>query len=278
MKRLEGQVAIVTGATQGVGEGIATRLLQEGADVIIASRNSERGQRAVERLRQHGSGALIFKKCDVGVKHEIVDVVLQTIEQFGRLDLLVNNAQTITPWIAADIVEQDPFEIALATGVYASLWASQAAFSQMCKQGGGCIINFSSISATYGTRYSTIYNVGKDAISSLTRTLANEWGRFNIRVNTIQPAAHSPGHAVMTQSAQELAKADPYFGNEQRKLQETAWMQAFPVGDATGVGSAIVGLASDSGRFLTGHTIFADGGMHLWGFNQMMVVAGQRYE
>jgi len=276
--RLKSKVALITGGTQGVGEGIALVFAKEGAGVAINGRSAGKGVRALEKLRAVTDEARFFR-ADVSIKHEAQELVSRTVEAFGRIDVLVNNAMVIDGWKRAEDDSIDAaLERSLRSCVYASLWLSQAAFPYMRDQGGGCIINFGSTGAIFGNSYQTHYSTAKEAIHGLTRTLAQEWGRHNVTVNTLMPAATTAGIIRMQEAYAEHSRLEE-FHEQALNFERTRNLHPLMVPRAEiGVAPAAVGLASDSGQFITGQTIFVDGGIHLWGPNQHAMLPGVEYQ
>lgn len=281
LRRLDGKVALVTGATQGVGEGIALKFAKEGAIVVINGRSADKGERTLHTLKSLGARDPLFLRADVGQKDQAKKLVEDTVLHFGRIDVLVNNAMLVDVTYRS---EEDSVDASIArvipSGLLAPLWLAQAAFPHMRKAGGGRIINFGSTSSVFGNRYSIAYNTVKEAIRSLTRTLAQEWGEFNITVNTLMPAAYSPGHERLVASHLELAAEDPGLRAQQERLELVSPYQPFWVMQRAeeAVAPTAVGLASESGRFITGQTIFADGGLHVWGMDQDIMMPGSAYQ
>ncbi len=258
MKRFTGKVAIVTGSTQGLGEGIAIRLAREGASVIVNGRARTKGEAVVARLRDMGADAA-FIRANLADKGEAQAVVAGAIARFGRVDFLINNAQAQCPHIEAEALETERhFDDTLHGGLYASLWTAQAAFPHMRAAGGGRIINFASINGVFGAKYGSAYNVTKEAIQALTRTLANEWGQYGITVNTVLPSGMSPSYAA-------------FFEGDPKRAEASA--NAIPMrrhGRAEeDIGAAVAGLCSDNARFITGQSLFIDGGQSLLGLPQL---------
>lgn len=145
MRRLEGRVALVTGSTQGLGEGIALRLGLAGAAVMLNGRSAQKGAGALARLRRQGTMAE-FLQADLCLRAEAQRLVETTVTHFGRLDILVNNAQIAPPLVEAHETRIDELlQQALASGLYASLWTAQAALPWLQRAGGGRIVNFASI-------------------------------------------------------------------------------------------------------------------------------------
>jgi NAD(P)-dependent dehydrogenase (short-subunit alcohol dehydrogenase family) len=258
MPRFDGKVAIVTGSTQGLGEGIAMRLAREGARVVINGRSQAKGDAVLERLRQIGADA-IFVQADVSHADEARSVVDSALARFGRLDFLINNAQAQSPHVETEAPATERYlDETLRSGLYASLWTSQAALTPMRATGGGRIINFASINGVFGAKYGAAYNACKEAIQGLTRTLANEWGQHNITVNTVLPSGMSPSYAA-------------FFEDDPKRAEASA--NAIPMRrhgrPEEDIGAAVAGLCSDNGRFITGLTLFVDGGQSLLGLPQL---------
>jgi NAD(P)-dependent dehydrogenase (short-subunit alcohol dehydrogenase family) len=256
--RLTGKVAIVTGSTQGLGEGIVMRLAKEGARVVANGRSRSKGEAVLERLGAIGADAL-FLPADLSVKSEAQGLVDGAAAHFGRLDILINNAQAQTPHVeSSDPANDAYFDTTLRSGLYASLWTAQAAFPHMRAAGGGRIVNFASMNGVFGAKYGAAYNACKEAIQGLTRTLANEWGAFNITANTVLPSGMSPSYAA-------------FFQNDPKRAEASA--QSIPMRrhgrPEEDIGAAIAGLVSDNGCYITGQTLFIDGGQNLLGLPQL---------
>ena len=249
MSLMTGKVAIVTGATQGIGLGIARRFAREGARLVVCSRSAERGPGLLKELADLGADAR-YVRADVGIKTDVAAVVAEAISAFGKVDVLVNNAQTVPPWEPLETKPDSDHEVALLTGYYASLWSMQAVFPHMRDAGGGRIINFASAFGIIGARYAADYNASKEAIRALTRTAANEWGRHNINVNVILPAAES-------EATKQFKAADPEAYRRARSASPIE-RHGDPERD---IGGACVALSIDDGRFITGESLFVDGGM-----------------
>ena len=258
MTLLAGKVALITGSTQGLGEGIALRLAQEGARIIVNGRSTEKGEVVVGKIEALGAEAF-FIRADVGDKAQAVTLVQKAAEHFGRLDILVNSAQVVPELVESTDERNDHyFDLALHSGLYASLWTSQAALPFFRAAGGGRIVNFASVNGVYGSKYGAAYNATKEAIRGLTRTLANEWGRYNVTVNVVLPSGMSPSYAAFyrddPKKAEAVAKLNP-MRRHGRALED--------------IGSAVLGLVADHARFITGQSLFVDGGANLLGLPQL---------
>jgi NAD(P)-dependent dehydrogenase (short-subunit alcohol dehydrogenase family) len=257
--RLAGRTAIVTGAGRGIGRAIAELYAREGARVVIASRSADGCASAVEAIVAAG-GTAIAKPTNAGIKSDVIDMVGFAVETYGRIDVLVNNAQSWgtrdrptgmplpTPLESFDEAELDwTFD----TGFRGTLWAMQAAFPHM-RERGGRIVNFASWYGAIGNAGTLGYNITKEAVRSLTRTAAREWARHGITVNVVEPAAK-------TDAANNIERANPEA--------MAAAVAAIPMGRLgdphLDVAPAVLFLATDDARFITGQTLGVDGGMFL---------------
>jgi NAD(P)-dependent dehydrogenase (short-subunit alcohol dehydrogenase family) len=192
-------------------------------------------------------------QANVGIKDQIQGVVHEAVRRFGRIDIVVNNAQGIAPLKSILEKPDEDYAMTLATGFYHSLWTTQAAVPYMREQGdGGRIINFSSHWAQVGQLFSTDYNITKAANEALTRSAANELGQYGITVNTITPAGDSFAYR---------AYADMNPGIHEGIC---AMIPARRMGDCEiDIAGMILGLVSRNGRFVTGQNFYVDGGAWL---------------
>jgi len=250
--RLAGRVAIVTGAGMGIGRGIARRFAREGCHVVVVDVREEHGIRTVEQLTGELGGSAEFVHADVGRRSDVEAMVASTIDRVGRVDILVNNAQGFTPLVPLEEKTDQMMAQSLDTGLWASFWSMQAAFPHMRAQRFGRIINFCSLNGVTGAWYSVDYNATKEGIRGLTRSAAREWGEHNITVNAIAPGAASEGY-------QAWAAAHP---DQARAAEATIPLRRMGDPEAD-LGGVALFLASDDGAYITGHTVFADGGGHM---------------
>jgi len=251
MGQLDGKVALVTGAGQGIGRGIARRFVREGASVVIAEISEEHGLRVQTELAQLG-GCGKFIRTDVGSKADVLAAIAAAIEDFGRLDILVNNAVKLpTPVLMAQKTDA-MLEEQIRIGIWGTWWAMQASLPIMRKQGGGRIINFTSMDVETGAWLHADYSIVKAGIVGMTRSAAIDWARFNINVNAVAPIAASAAF-------EQMCKDRP-------GLREHA-NAAVPLGrmgdPEEDIAPAVVFLASEGARFITGATIPVDGGLNL---------------
>lgn len=246
--RLDGKVAIVTGAGQGVGRGIAMALAKESATVVIVDINEESGTTVAAEIADVGTMSL-FLQCDVTDRTSIDATVSATIEAFGHIDILVNNAQR-APALPVSLLEHtdEIVDQCFSTGFRATLHFMQACHPHL-KKSGGRIINLGSGAGLEGMIGQGAYGANKEAIRGISRTAAREWGPDGINVNVVCPLAKSPGVANLLEHAPEMEK------------RITAGNPIARIGDCEeDIGPVIVFLASDAARYLTGQTICADGG------------------
>ncbi|HVN84478.1 MAG TPA: SDR family oxidoreductase [Candidatus Binatia bacterium] len=248
--RLSDQVAIVTGAGQGIGRAIALAYAREGARVVVAELRAHRVERTVGEIAAAG-GVAAGVEVDTGVRCQVEHMVSEALRHFGRLDILVHNAQSYAPHTPLEAVTDEQFDRVFASGAKGALWAMQAAFPHL-RTRGGRIINIVSLAAERGDPGLGPYNATKTAMLALTRTAAREWGKYNILVNAIAPAA-------LTRRGQDYRDRDP-----ERFVRIMAERPIGRLGDPLDdIAPIAVFLASKDSQYLTGHTFFADGGAHI---------------
>ncbi|AFC42755.1 MULTISPECIES: SDR family NAD(P)-dependent oxidoreductase [Mycobacterium] len=251
MGRLDGKVAVVTGAGKGIGCGIARRFAREGAKVVVAELDSDAGKQVVGDLVELG-GQGLFVQTDVSRKTDIEGAIAAAQESFGGLDILVNNAIALTPDVPLEYKTDEMLEQTMKVGLWSVWWGMQTAFPLLKDRGGGRIINFYSIDADDGHWVHADYNTAKGGVQALTRTAGFQWARHNICVNAIAPIAASAAFEKMVADNPELGAAIPTMipmGRMGDPEEDIAPVVAF--------------LASDEARFITGATIPVDGGLHV---------------
>ena len=247
-----GRVVIVTGAGQGIGRGVALHLGKQGAKVVVAEWKGHRAERTVAEIEALGARALA-SVCDISDKAQVDAMVTQTVSTFGRVDGLVNNAQTFRPMAPMATVTEEDVDVFYDSGVKGTLWGMQAVYPHMKAAGWGRIVNFVSAAGITGMRGYGAYNASKEAIRALTRTAAREWGREGIVVNAIAPGAASKrGQESAAQQTEAYRQfiADHPIGR-----------QGDPEDD---IAPVVLFLCSDASRYLTGQTLMVDGGAFLF--------------
>jgi 2-hydroxycyclohexanecarboxyl-CoA dehydrogenase len=246
--RLDGKVALVTGAGQGIGRGIATALAKEGAMVALAGRTLTKCEAVAGELAALGLPATLALACDVSNRDQVDRAIEATVERFGGLDILVNNAQSSRQALLADLTIEDVDEC-WRSGALGTLHAMQAALPHLRARGGGAIINFGSSTALDGNATFGAYAMAKEAIRGLSRVAAREWGRYGIRVNVVVPNALSPSHDQFR------------IDHPDRFAKMEAAIPLRRIGDPElDIGRAVVALASDDLSYLTGDTLRLTGG------------------
>ncbi|HHH31301.1 MAG TPA: glucose 1-dehydrogenase [Polyangiaceae bacterium] len=253
---LQDKVAIVTGASRGIGESIARVFALSGAKVVIASRKQEGLDAARARMIEAGANPddVVAIACHAGKSEQIEALFDATVERFGRLDVLVNNAATnpyFGPLVAADRAVWDKtFEVNLR-GYYEM---AQAAAVRFVSRGeGGSIVNVASVVAITGAPLQGIYAMTKAGVVSMTKTLAVELGPSNVRVNAIAPGL------VETKFASAIVHDDDLV----KRVTERTPLGRYAQPDE--IAGAALFLASDAASFVTGHTLVVDGGMTISG-------------
>ncbi|MFA7555779.1 MAG: SDR family oxidoreductase [Spongiibacteraceae bacterium] len=254
-KLLENRVAIITGGAKGLGYGISKRLAKDGAKLIITGRDGKATAEIAEQIRDEIGTEAVGMSADVGVKSDVEATIQRAIDEFGGLDILVNNGSALSPNVLLEDKTDEMLKRTLDIGVWGTWWGMRAALPHFKKRGGGSIINFNSIDSQVGAWLHADYNITKSGIMGLTRTAAVEWGRFNVRVNAIAPTG-------LGQVFAQLVEDSPGF--LEMATQNCPLKRA---GDPeTDIGPVVAFLASDMSKFVTGEMINVDGGQHLPGY------------
>ena len=246
---LSGKTAIVTGASRGIGEAIATRLAEHGANVVVSSRKIDACQSVVDSINDsEGREAAYAIACNIAHKPELQRLVDETKKKFGPADILVSNA-AVNPYFGpSSEMSDEQFEKILTCNVKASHWLAHMAAPDMREKKDGAIIIISSIGGFVGSGAIGAYNLSKAADLQLARNLAVEMGPDNVRVNCICPGV------VKTHFAEALWK-DPKI---EKMMTQQLPLRRF--GDPDDIAGAAVFLASPAGRWMTGQGMIIDGG------------------
>ncbi len=245
--RLKDKVAIVTGAAAGIGLACAQRLASEGAKVVLSDVSVEKGEQAAEALQETGADA-IFIACDVGDKAQVDALIAGTVAAFGRLDCVVANAGIVHACDFLELEEED-FDRVLRVNLKGVFLTGQAAARQMVAQGGGgTIINMSSVNAVMAIPSITPYVVAKGGVNQLTKTMSISLADKGIRVNGIGPGS------IMTDVLKAVAD------NKEAMSKIMMRTPLGRVGEPDEIAKVAVFLASDDSSYVTGQTIYPDGG------------------
>ena len=247
-----GRVVIVTGAGRGIGRGIARHLGTHGATVVVAEYRRRRLDDVIGELDTLAVPNLGVE-CDVSSRDAVFAMVAATVERFGRVDGIVNNAVSLVAAKPLEEVTEADMDVLHRTGTNGTLFAMQAVLPHMRAQGWGRIVNVGSVAGIRGSAGTAPYNAAKEAIRALTRTAAREWARHGIVVNCYCPA--SSGH-----------HEPPPVGNLHREAWDAMYAM-HPMGrdgdPEHDIGPAVRFLLSDACRWMTGETLMLDGGGHL---------------
>jgi 3-oxoacyl-[acyl-carrier protein] reductase len=245
--RLDGKVAIVTGASRGIGKGIATRLAQEGARVVMTARGAEALQDAARAIESRG-GTVLPIPGDAGVKDDVETMFRQVLEKWGSVHVVLNNAAWASPQAHILEMDLDHWTTVLRSNLTSVYLHCHRAANIMVDQGiRGSIINISSFAAARAHRYMAAYDATKGGMEAMTRTMAIDLAPFGIRVNVVGPGAI---HTEEYEPAGEEAK---------RRRGQTVPLGR--VGYPEDIAGAVAFLASDDASYITGQTLYVDGGM-----------------
>lgn len=251
--KIENKVAIVTGASKGIGKAIATRFAREGASLVVASRSRDALEKVAHEIKSAGGEALVVT-VDVRNADSIDELVKKTVSHYGRLDLLVNNAG-ITMGGASEKLSPEDWRTAMETDLFGVFFACQAAARVMIPQGSGNIINISSVNGILAAPRRAAYCSSKAGVNALTKVLAIEWADRNIRVNAI-----APGY-VRTELVQDVI--------DKGAISMEAILRRTPqhrIGEVEDIAGLAVYMASDESSYMTGSIVTIDGGWTAYGY------------
>ena len=251
---LQGKRIVVTGGANGIAAATVRAYAREGATVWSLDVADEKGRAAAAEA----GAAVTYRHCDIGKRDEVNAVVDEAAKAMGGLDVLANVAAVERGTPAEDIPD-DEWDLVFGVNVKGTLYTNQAAFRHL-KDGGGVIVNFGSGAGIRGQRGSAHYSASKAAVMAWTRTVAQEWAKYGIRVNSVVPA-------IWTQMYDEYRSR---MSDQERMIHDMAMQHVIPLGGKLGdpdrdAAPVMVFLASDHSRFITGQAIPVDGGMVMLG-------------
>jgi NAD(P)-dependent dehydrogenase (short-subunit alcohol dehydrogenase family) len=251
MNRLKGNVTIITGGGKGIGFGLAQAFAAEGSDIVITGRTESRLTAAKERLESEFGIRVLPIVADGADEEAIRNVVARTVEKFGKINTLVNNAQVSRSGLPLVEHTREDLDLAVFSGLYAAFFYMRECFPYL-KETKGSVINFASGAGLFGKLGQSSYAAAKEGIRGMSRVAAAEWGPDGVRVNVVCPLA-------MTESLQEWKENYPEL------FEKT--IQGIPLGrfadPRNDIGRVCVFLASDDASYVTGETITLQGGSGL---------------
>ncbi|MCY4367831.1 MAG: SDR family NAD(P)-dependent oxidoreductase [bacterium] len=247
---LNGKVAVVTGASRGIGRGIAQAFAAEGARVAALARTADDLARTVDMLEGE-AGAHLAVTCDVTDPEQAVSALDQVRSDLGGLDILVNNAGRRQNFSRLDTLDVDEWRVAIEANLSSVFYMSRAAATSMIDQRSGSIVNISSIAGPVAFAGIGAYSAAKAGVIALTKVMAVEWAEFGIRANSVAPG--------WTESSMNYElRTDPANRDLLESIRDQIVMRRFAVPSETA--NAVLFLAGDSASYITGETVVVDGG------------------
>jgi len=244
--KLNGKVAIITGAARGLGRACALALAHEGADIALGLRDVATATDLEQEIKTMGRN-VIRLQMDVSDLQQINDAVARVVETFGKIDILVNNVGVALGNPAENVTEED-FDYTINLNLKGTFFTAQAVGKQMIKQGSGRIINMSSQAGFIALDNESVYCMTKAGVNHLTKNLASEWAKYNINVNAVAPTfIETPG-------------TEPWLKNKAFRQSVLDRIPLGRIGKPMEVAGAVVFLASDAASLITGEIMLIDGG------------------
>ena len=252
--KLSGKTALITGATSGIGKATALLFAEEGANIVITGRRAELGQRVVDEIRQRGARG-VFVQADHTQAEACSNVLEQTLAEFGRVDILFNNAGIVTQG-TAETTSEETWNKTIAINITAVWRMCKLVIPVMKNQGGGVIVNNGSDWSVVADKDALPYIMSKGAVGMMTKAMALDYARQNIRVNAV-----CPGDTLVDRWLESgyFEGSDP--ATLEAAIQEaSAYLPMGRFGKPEEIAKAVLSLASDDSSFMTGHLLLVDGG------------------
>lgn len=249
--RMKNKVVIITGGGKGIGFGVSKAFASEGASLVLTGRTPSTLEQAKEQLESEYHVEMLTVTADGSDEAAVKNVIEKTVERFGHIDVLINNAQTSKSGVLLQDHTKEDFDLAINTGLYATFFYMREAFPYL-KESHGAIINFASGAGLSGREGQSSYAAAKEGIRGLSRVAATEWGQYGINVNVVCPLVETPGLSKWKEEYPELyaktIKGVPLgrFGDAEKDIGRTC-----------------VFLASEDASFISGETITLQGGSGL---------------
>lgn len=251
MKKMEGKVVIITGGGGGIGFGISTAYAKEGANIVITGRTKSTLENAKERLEKAHNANILAVPADGGIEKDVRNVINKVIDEFGRIDVVINNGQTSKSGVPLAEHSVEDFDLAIYSGLYSTFNYMKLAYPHL-KESKGSVINFGSGAGLFGKPGQSSYAAAKEGIRGLSRVATTEWGPDGINVNVICPLA-------MTD---KLAEWKEEYPDLYAKTIEGVPMGRFADAEKD-IGKLCIFLSSEDGKYITGETITVQGGSGL---------------
>ncbi len=253
MGKLKDKVVLITGATSGIGKATARLFAEEGADLVITGRRAELGQRVENEIKEWGRRC-VFIEADHSQADDCSRVVEQTLAEFGRVDILLNNAGIVTSG-TAETTSEEVWNETFAINVTAVWRMSKLVIPIMKKQGKGVIVNNGSDWSVVAGRDAFPYIASKGAVAMMTKAMALDYARENIRVNAV-----CPGDTLVDRWMERDFKGSDPVAIEEAIKESSAYLPMGRFGKPEEIAKAVLFLASDDSSFVTGHLLLVDGG------------------
>ena len=249
MESLNNKIAFVTGGGSGIGRATALAFADRGAKVVIADLNTD-GGKETQRLIEEDGGEALFVSCDVGDAGEVAAAIDRCVAVYGRLDCAFNNAGILGEMSTTADCSEENFDRIMRVNLKGVWLCMKHEIPQMIRQGGGAIVNASSIAGLVGVAGQPIYVASKHGVTGLTKAVGVEYAQQGVRINAVCPGL------IRTDLMERIFKANPELRGEAND-----WQPMGRVGEPEEVAEAVVWLSSDKASFVVGHTLTIDGGL-----------------